>query len=172
MNLLIENKCFYQLHQFLHYHFLSDFQVIQSHLPALPWVSIHPSQGCSLSTKPLHELIYVQNSIAFTVVFALTSFVCKLARVAVFMESFQGCYRNSPRDCRYFADVCLMLPVTIFITCGHTVPISYPITTSMTILTAIVVAAVKPFKSSVHHIALLATCSCPWFSITWYKWIL
>ena len=67
-----------------------------------------------------------------------------------FMDSFQGCYRNSPRDCRYFAAVYLMLRVALFI--AYSVTLSqfvYPIAAALTILTAIVVAVVKPYKSSV-----------------------
>jgi len=69
-----------------------------------------------------------------------------------FMDSFQGCYRNSPRDCRYFAGVYLMLRIAVFIAYAVTLsPFIYPITTAMTILTAIVVAVVKPYESSVQN---------------------
>ena len=37
----------------------------------------------SLPTKALLELIYIQNNIAFAIVLAMTSSVCKLVRVAV-----------------------------------------------------------------------------------------
>ena len=37
----------------------------------------------SLPTKPLLELIYAQDNTAITVVLAMTTFVCKLARPAV-----------------------------------------------------------------------------------------
>ena len=70
----------------------------------------------------------------------------------IFMDSFQGCYRNSPRDCRSFAAVYLMLRITFFI--AYSVTLSqfvYQIAAALTILTVILVAVVKPYKSSVQN---------------------
>ena len=69
-----------------------------------------------------------------------------------FMDSFQGCYRNSPRDCRYFAAVYLMLRIVLFITYSVTLShFFYPIAAALTTLTAIVVAVVRPYKSSAQN---------------------
>ena len=70
----------------------------------------------------------------------------------IFMDSFQGCYRNSPRDCRSFAAVYLMLRVALFIAYSVTLSVFfYPIAAALAILTAIVVAVVRPYKSSAQN---------------------
>ena len=68
------------------------------------------------------------------------------------MDSFQGCYRNSPRDCRYFAVVYLMLRVAFLVAYSVTLSLFfYFIATALIILTAIAVAIVKPYKSYVQN---------------------
>ena len=68
------------------------------------------------------------------------------------MDSFQGCYRNSPRDCRSFAAVYLMLRIALFIAYSVTwSQFVYQIAAVLTILTVILVAVVKPYKSSVQN---------------------
>ena len=69
-----------------------------------------------------------------------------------FMDSFQGCYRSSPRDCRYFAVVYFILRIAMLIAYVAIVsPFAYLIAVALTILTAIVVVVVKPYKSPVQN---------------------
>jgi len=85
-----------------------------------------------------------------------------------FMDSFQGCYQNNPRDCRYFAAVYLMLRVALFIAYAVTLSqFAYLLCAALTILTAIVVAIVKPYKSSVQNsvdVVLLLILALGWLS--------
>ena len=68
------------------------------------------------------------------------------------MDSFQGCYRNSPRDCRYFAPVYIMFRVAFLVAYSISPFLfSYFIATALIILTAIAVAVVKPYKSYVQN---------------------
>jgi len=81
------------------------------------------------------------------------------------MDSFQGCYQNNPRDCRYFAAVYLMLRIALFIAYSVTLSqLNYLLDAALTILTAIVVAIVKPYKSSVQNVVLLLILALGWLS--------
>ena len=87
-----------------------------------------------------------------------------------FMDSFQGCYQNNPRDCRYFAAAYLMLRITLFIAYSVTLSqLNYLLCAALTILTAIVVAIVKPYKSSVQNsvdVVLLLILALGWLSFS------
>ena len=67
----------------------------------------------SLPTKALLELIYTQNNIAFAVVFTLTSYAFKLARVAVFTGRFHwqflGRFRLPLMHVQFTCNICCIL---------------------------------------------------------------
>ena len=79
---------------------------------------------------------------------------CRLRFQALhtFMDSFQGCYRSSPRDCRYFAVVYFVFRIAMLSAYVAILsPFAYLVAVALTILTAIVVAVVKPYKSPVQN---------------------
>ena len=68
----------------------------------------------------------------------------------MFMDSFQGCYKdgtNGTRDCRYFAGVYFLLRILLFLTFGMTLTVLfYSIATILFILMGIVIIIVRPYN--------------------------
>ena len=74
----------------------------------------------------------------------------------IFMDSFQGCYKNGTsgtRDCRYFAGLYLFIRITIMGVYSLTRSILYfPLTTVVLAAFAITFAAFQPYRSAVHNV--------------------
>ena len=66
----------------------------------------------------------------------------------IFMDTFTGCYKLEPYDCRHFAAFYLLFRIinlTLFAL--TTSPMYYPLTAIMYIITAFIVATVRPYKN-------------------------
>ena len=67
----------------------------------------------------------------------------------VFMDAFQGCYQTSPRDCRYFAAIGLLVRFANLIIFSFTLNRYYfPFATMLFMIMAGTVAVVRPYKSA------------------------
>ena len=70
------------------------------------------------------------------------------------MDTFHGCYKLQPRDCRYFAATYLFLRILNHSFIALTVGPSYsPLAALMCTFMIAVVATIKPYKSSWHTFA-------------------
>jgi len=71
----------------------------------------------------------------------------KFQLMHTFMDSFQGCYRLSPVDCRYFAAIHLLVRIVNLITFSVTLTRYYFLFTSLIlILLAIMTITLKPYR--------------------------
>ena len=78
---------------------------------------------------------------------------CRLRCLAlhIFMDTFHGCYKLQPRDCRYFAATYLFLRLLNHSFIALTVGPSYsPLAALMCTFMIAVVATIRPYKSSWH----------------------
>ncbi len=78
------------------------------------------------------------------------------------MDSFQGCYKNGTesgtRDCRWFLSVFFILRFLLFVIYGLTLNASFlPVTAFVLFLTALLIATVQPFKTSLPHYNFIST---------------
>ena len=70
------------------------------------------------------------------------------------MDTFHGCYKLQPRDCRYFAGLYLFLRLlNHFFIALTTGPFYYPLSGLTFVMMAILVATVRPHKSPWHTFA-------------------
>ena len=77
--------------------------------------------------------------------------LCRLQRhkLNTFIDTFVGCYRTEPRDCRYFAAFYLVLRIiNLALFSITTSPLYYPLGGIVFIIAAILVAAARPYKFS------------------------
>ena len=77
--------------------------------------------------------------------------LCRLKRhiLNTFIDTFVGCYRTEPRDCRYFAALYLVLRIiNLALFSITTSPLYYPLSGFVFIIAAILVAAARPYKFS------------------------
>ena len=81
--------------------------------------------------------------------------LCRLRRhiLNTFIDTFVGCYRTEPRDCRYFAALYLVLRIiNLALFSITTSPLYYPLGGFVLIIAAILVAAARPYKFSTSFI--------------------
>ena len=80
----------------------------------------------------------------------------RCAALHIFMDSFQGCYKNGTsgtRDCRYFAGFYLFIRIVLMGTYALTLPIFYyPLATVILAVFAIAIDVLQPYRSTVHNI--------------------
>ena len=74
----------------------------------------------------------------------------------IFMDSFQGCYKNGTsgtRDCRYFAGLYLLIRIALVgvYALTHTI-LYYPLATVVLATFAITFAVLQPYRSTVHNV--------------------
>ena len=77
--------------------------------------------------------------------------LCRLQRhkLNTFIDTFVGCYRTEPRDCRYFAALYLVLRIiNLALFSITTSPLYYALGGIVFIIAAILVAAARPYKFS------------------------
>ena len=77
--------------------------------------------------------------------------LCRFQRhkLNTFVDTFVGCYRTEPRDCRYFAALYLVLRIiNLALFSITTSPLYYPLCGFVFIIAAILVAAARPYKFS------------------------
>ena len=77
--------------------------------------------------------------------------LCRFQRhvLNTFIDTFVGCYRTKPRDCRYFAAFYLVLRIiNLALFSITTSPLYYPLGGIVFIIAAILVAAARPYKFS------------------------
>ncbi len=78
---------------------------------------------------------------------------CHSQLLHTFMDSFQGCFRERPRDCRYFAGFYIFLRVANFAILSVLDNILYFWGISLTFILAVVMLAVcKPYKISKRNV--------------------
>ena len=75
----------------------------------------------------------------------------------IFVESFQGCYKdgtNGTRDCRYFSVVYMFVRVAILLVYSVTLTSYYfALVAMLLILTAIAVFVIQPYKKDIYNVA-------------------
>ena len=77
----------------------------------------------------------------------LNRFKCKCLVIHLFMDTFQGCYREKPFDCRSFAGYYIFLRIANSLVYGFTKSFRYHlIMTNIMLFTVILIAAFKPYK--------------------------
>ena len=75
---------------------------------------------------------------------------CQYRTLHVFMDTFQGCYKETPRDCRYFAGFYLLLrSLNQLLYAATKNPLYASLAMFMMIFALLLVAVCKPYK---HHI--------------------
>ena len=74
----------------------------------------------------------------------------------IFMDSFQGCYKNGTsgtRDCRYFAGLYLLIRIALMGVFAYTQSILYfPLATVILAAFAITFFVLQPYRSTVHNV--------------------
>ena len=74
---------------------------------------------------------------------------CQYQTLHVFMDTFQGCYKETPRDCRYFAGFYLFLRGSNLLLFSVTNSLLYyPLMIYIIIIPLILVAICRPYKNS------------------------
>ena len=74
---------------------------------------------------------------------------CQYRTLHVFMDTFQGCYKETPRDCRYFAGFYLFLRGSNLLLFSVTNSLLYyPLVIYIIIIPLILVAICRPYKNS------------------------
>ena len=69
-----------------------------------------------------------------------------------FMDVFTGCYRHTPRDCRYFAGVYLLMRIMVLVLFQLTLSRFYiPALAMFLLIAAMVFAIAKPYKNPSHN---------------------
>ena len=80
----------------------------------------------------------------------------RCATLHMFMDSFQGCYKNGTsgtHDCRYFAGLYLLIRIALMGAYAFTRSISYyPLATVILTVFAITIVVLRPYRSTVHNI--------------------
>ena len=72
---------------------------------------------------------------------------CQYRTLHVFMDTFQGCYRETPRDCRYFAGFYLFLRCINLIMYSVTKnPTYFSLAAFVVLIALLLVAILKPYK--------------------------
>ena len=75
---------------------------------------------------------------------------CQYRTLHVFMDTFQGCYKETPRDCRYFAGFYLLLrSLNQLLYAATKNPLYASLAMFMVMFALLLVAVCKPYK---HHI--------------------
>ena len=81
----------------------------------------------------------------------------RCATLHIFMDSFQGCYKNGTsgtRDCRYFAGLYLLIRIALMGVYAFTrSDFYYPLATVVLTAFAITVVLSQPYKSAIHNAA-------------------
>ena len=72
----------------------------------------------------------------------------------IFMDTFYGCYRIKPRDCRHFAAVYIFLRVAnLLVFCATRSLVYFFYAEHLFILALVVVAIVRPYRNTWHNVA-------------------
>ena len=70
-----------------------------------------------------------------------------------FMDVLTGCYRHTPRDCRYFAGVYLLMRIMVLVLFQMTLTIYYiPALAMFLLIAAIVFAIAQPYKNPMYNV--------------------
>ena len=80
----------------------------------------------------------------------------RCATLHIFMDSFQGCYKNGTsgtRDCRYFAGLYLFIRIALIgVNAATWSLLYYPLATVILAAFAIILVVLRPYRSTVHNV--------------------